>query len=63
MLFINIKVFDKVFINRKFVKFYKFFVILLQNLIKLCLANNKFVLNIIYVAQIIVNLSEYINIL
>ena len=50
MLFINIKVFDKVFVNRKFVKLYKLSIILFQNFIKLCLTNNKFVSNIIYIA-------------
>ncbi len=50
MLFIDIKVFDKVFINKKFVKLYKLFTMLLRNFIKLRLINNKFVFNIIYVA-------------
>jgi len=36
---------------------------LLQNSIKLRLTNDKFVSNIIYVAQVIINLSEHINIL
>ncbi len=50
MLLINIEVFDKVFINKKFVKLYKLFIMLLRNFIKLRLINNKFVSNIIYVA-------------
>ncbi len=49
MLLINIKVFDKLFVNRKFVKLYKLSIILLQNFIKLYLVNNKFTLNIIYI--------------
>jgi len=49
MLLINIKVFNKVFINKKFVKLYKLFIILFRNFIKLRLANNKFVSNIIYI--------------
>jgi len=63
MLFIDIKVFDRVFINKKFVKLYKLSIMLLQNSIKLRLTNDKFVSNIIYVAQVIINLSEHINIL
>ncbi len=50
MLLTNIKVFNKIFINRKFVKFYKLSIILLSNSIKLYFVNNKFVSNIIYIA-------------
>ena len=50
MLLINIKVFNKVFVNKKFIKLYKFFIILFRNFIKLCLINNKFAFNIIYIA-------------
>ncbi len=50
MLLINIEVFNKAFINKIFVKFYKFSIILLQNSIKLRLVNNKFISNIIYIA-------------
>ena len=50
MLFINIKVFNRVFVNKKFVKLYKLSIMLFQNFIKLCLINNKFAFNIIYVA-------------
>ncbi len=50
MLFINIEVFDKIFINKKFVKLYKFSIILFRNFIKLYLINNKFISNIIYIA-------------
>jgi len=50
MLLINIKIFDKVFINRKFVKLYKLSIMLFRNFIKLHLINNKVVSNIIYVA-------------
>ena len=50
MLFINIEAFDKIFVNKKFVKLYKLSIILLQNSIKLRLVDNKFASNIIYVA-------------
>ncbi len=50
MLFINIEVFDRVFINKKFVKLYKLSTMLLRNFIKLHLINNKFASNIIYIA-------------
>ncbi len=50
MLLINIEVFSKVFINKKFIKLYKLSIILFRNFIKLCLINNKFVFNIIYIA-------------
>jgi len=63
MLFIDIEAFDRIFVNRKFVKLYKFFIILLQNSIKLRFVNNKFVFNITYIAQVIINLDNYINIL
>ncbi len=49
MLFINIEVFNKIFINKKFVKLYKLSIILFQNFIKLYLTNNKFASNIIYI--------------
>jgi len=63
MLLINIEVSNKVFVNKKFVKLYKFSIMLLQNFIKLRLVNNKFVSNIIYIAQAIINLNEHIDIL
>ncbi len=63
MLLINIEVSNKVFVNKKFVKLYKFSIMLLQNFIKLRLVNNKFVSNIIYIAQVIINLNEHIDIL
>jgi len=50
MLFINIEAFNKIFINKKFVKLYKLSTILLQNSIKLRLVDDKFVSNIIYIA-------------
>ena len=62
ILFINIKVFNKKFVNKKFVKFYKFSITLLQNSTKLYFANNKFASNITYIAQVTINLSKYINI-
>ncbi len=49
MLLINIKVFNKAFINKKFIKLYKLSIILFRNFIKLRLINNKFISNIIYV--------------
>ena len=59
ILFINIEVFNKVFVNKKFVKLYNFFFILLQNSIKLYLINNKFVSNIIYITQVTINLDNF----
>jgi len=50
ILLINIEVFNKIFINKKFVKLYKLFIILFRNFIKLRLINNKFASNIIYIA-------------
>jgi len=63
MLFINIEIFNRAFINKKFVKLYKLSIMLLRNFIKLRLINNKFISNIIYIAQVIINFSKYINIL
>lgn len=63
ILLIDIETSDRVFVDRKFVKLYKFFIILFQNSIKLRLADNKFASNIIYAAQVIINLSNYIDIL
>jgi len=48
MLLINIEAFNRVFVNKKFIKYYKLSIILLQNSIKLRLVNNKFASNIIY---------------
>lgn len=48
ILFIDIETSNRVFVNRKFVKLYKFSTILLRNSIKLSFANNKFVSYIIY---------------
>jgi len=50
MLLVDLKILKKVFVNKKFVKFYKLFTILLRKLIKLRLVNNKLILNINYVA-------------
>jgi len=50
MLLINIKIFNRIFVDKKFVKFYKLSIILFRNFIKLYLINNKFVSNIIYIA-------------
>jgi len=61
ILLIDIKAFDRVFVNKKFIKLYKFSIILLQNSIKLRFANNKFASNIIYVAQVIIDLNNYID--
>jgi len=50
MLLVNLKVLNKVFVNKKFVKFYKLFTMLLRKSIRLRLVNNKLALNINYVA-------------
>jgi hypothetical protein len=50
MLFINTKASSKVFVNKKFIKLYKIFTILLYNFTKLRLANKRFASYIIYIA-------------
>jgi len=50
MLLIDIEAFNRVFVNKKFIKFDKLSIILLQSSIKLRFVNNKFVSNITYVA-------------
>ena len=47
-LITNTKVFGRIFINRKYVKLYKFFIARLQKPIKLKLTNDKLMSNIIY---------------
>jgi len=63
MLLVNIEAFNRVFVDKKFVKLYKLSIMLLQNSIKLRLAKNKFVSNIIYVVQVTIDLNNYIDIL
>ena len=62
VLMINTKASKRVSINRKYIKFYKFFIVRLQKFIKLKLTDNKFILNIIYIIQMIFNLNDYIDI-
>jgi len=57
ILLIDIKAFNRIFVNKKFVKLYKLFTILLRNFIKLRLVNNKFALYITHIAQVTINLS------
>ena len=49
------------FVNRKYIKFHKFFIARLQKFIKLKLTNDKFILNIIYMIQITFNLNDHID--
>ena len=58
---INTKVLKRTFVNRKYVKFHKFFIVRLQKSIKLRLTNDKLILNIIYMTQLIFSLNDYIN--
>ena len=60
-LMIDTKASKRIFINRKYIKFYKFFIVRLQKSIKLKLTDDKLVLNIIYMIQITFNLNDYIN--
>ena len=60
-LMINIKVFERVFVSRRYVKLYKFFIVRLQKSIKFKLTNNKLVFNIIHMIQIIFSLNNHIN--
>jgi len=63
MLLVDSRVLDKVFVNKKFIKFYKLFTILLRKSIRLRLVDNKLTLNINYVAQITIDLNKYVKIL
>ena len=61
VLMIDTKVSKQIFINRKYVKFYKFFIVRLQKFIKFKLTDDKFVLIIIYMIQITFSLNDHIN--
>ena len=61
-LMTNMKAFERIFINRKYVKLHEFFIAWLQKPIKLKLTNDKFMSNIIYMIQIIFNLNNHIDI-
>ena len=61
-LMTNTKAFGRVFVNRKYVKLYKFFIVRLQKSIKFKLTNDKLVSNIIHMIQIIFNLNNHIDI-
>ena len=58
---IDTKTSKRIFVNRKYVKFYKFFIARLQKFIKLKLTDDKLVLNIIYMIQITFNLNNHID--
>ena len=58
---INTKISERTFINRKYVKFHKFFIARLQKLIKLRLTNDKLISNIIHMIQLMFNLNDHIN--
>ena len=60
-LMINTKASGQIFVNRKYVKFYKFFIAQLQKLIKFKLTDDKLVSNIIYMIQITFNLNGHID--
>ena len=58
---INIKVSKQTFVNRKYVKFYKFLIARLRKLIKLRLTDNKLILNIFYMIQLTFNFNDHID--
>ena len=58
---IDTKVSRRAFVNRKYVKFYKFFIVRLQKLIKLRLTNDKLILNIIHITQLTFSLNDHID--
>ena len=59
---IDMKASKRTFVNRKYVKFYKFFIVRLQKSIKLKLTDDKFISNIIHITQIIFSLNDHIDI-
>ena len=61
VLMTDTKASEQIFVNRKYVKFYKFFIVRLQKFIKLKLTDDKLVLNIIYMIQITFNLNDHID--
>ena len=58
---IDMKVSKRTFINRRYVKFYKFFIVRLQKSIKLRLTDDKLILNIIYMIQLTFSLNDHID--
>ena len=58
---INTKVSKQAFINRRYIKLYKFFIVRLQKSIKLRLTNNILILNIIYMIQLTFSLNNHID--
>ena len=58
---IDTKVSKRAFVNRKYVKFYKFFIVRLQKFIKLKLTDDKFISNIIHMIQIMFSLNDHID--
>ena len=60
-LMINTKALKQVFVNRKYVKFHKFFIARLQKFIKFKLTDDKLVSNIIHMIQIIFSLNDHID--
>ena len=61
VLMIDTKVSRRAFVNRKYVKFYKFSIARLQKSIKLELTDDKLISNIIHMIQIIFNLNDHID--
>ena len=61
VLMIDMRTSRRVFVNRKYVKFHKFFIVQLQKSIKLKLTNDKLISNIIHMIQIIFNLNDHID--
>ena len=61
VLMIDTKASKWVFVNRKYVKFHKFFIVRLQKSIKLKLTNDKLISNIIHMIQITFNLNDHID--
>ena len=58
---INTKVSKRAFINRRYVKLYKFLIARLQKSIKLQLTNDKLILNIIHMTQLTFSLNDHID--
>ena len=61
-LMTNTKISERIFVNRKYIKLHKFFIVRLQKSIKFKLTNDKLVSNIIYMIQIIFSLNSHIDI-
>ena len=58
---IDTKVLRRAFVNRRYVKFHKFFIARLQKSIKLRLTNDKLILNIIHMTQLTFSLNDHID--